>query len=259
MVTEIYIQGTLSDGSTAKAKIQREVHIVEDLKVNVLVGIDILAPERMLVDLDTRTVKIRTCGGLLAPITVATRYNPNTRRVVRAKGRTVLPPYSYLQVPVKFKDLPGDRDFIFEPDYDHDLGEKGGLYSHVVDAALSFVQFRNDTEKPVTIQRHARLGMITGFNEDGCFLANPVDHHLALSTRKWKSKFFAGAAALASVFVGAVDLTDKVTSPETILSNGVMVFGTPPVATRLAAVVGSFPDIWTDQGTTVDSRNLGCL
>ena len=251
VVVEIYIHGTLPSGATATAKVQREIHVVEDLKVNVLVGIDILAPERMLVDLDARTVTIRTCGGLVAPITVVTRHNPITRRVVRARARTVVPPFSYLQIPVKIKDLPDDRDFIFEPEYDHDLGEKGGLYSHVVDAALSFVQLRNDTDQPVTIQRHARLGRVTEFNEDGCFLANPVDHHLALSRPTWKSRLFAGTAALASVFAGAADLS-KVASPETTLASGVTVFGAPPVAARFAAVVEAFPDIWIDRGTTVD-------
>ena len=75
---------------------QREIYIVKDLKVNVLMGIDILALERMLVDLDARMVTVRTYGGLVAPITVVTRHNPNTRRVVRAKAHTVVPPFSYL-------------------------------------------------------------------------------------------------------------------------------------------------------------------
>ena len=256
VVIEICIQDTLPDGTTAIAKIQREVHIVEDLKVNILIGVDILAPERMLVDLDTRPVTIRTCRNLTASITIMTRDNPNTQRLVRAKTHTVVPPFSYLQVSVKVKDFPKDRDFIFEPGYDNNLGEKGGLYTHVVDVALSFVHLRNDTNRAVTIQRHARLGMIMEFNENGCFLANPVDHPLALSRPSWKSKLFTGTAALASIFPGAV--TNKVTSAktkvgssETTLPNGVTVFGTPVVAEQLATLVESFP-VWTDHGMTVN-------
>ena len=92
----------------------------------------------------------------------------------------VVPPFSYLEVPVKVKDFPKDKDFIFKLSYDNNLRERGGLYTYVINAALSFMYLYNDTKRPITIQRHAKLGMITEFNKDGCFLANPVDHPLAL-------------------------------------------------------------------------------
>ena len=84
--------------------------------------------------------------------------------------------------------------------------------------------------------------MVTEFNKDSYFLANPVDYYLAVLRPKWKSRLFASTMALALVFAGVADLS-KLTSPETTLSSGITVFRALPVAAYFTAVVESFPDI----------------
>ena len=179
-VVDMYFQG-ISNGVSSTAHIRREIHVVDDLKVNVLVGIDILASESMLLDFGKRTLCIGSCQNLVTDIDILSKSEPNLRRVVRAKSRITVSAHAFMEIPVHVKGsaLPSDRDFFFEPSYSHDLGRNGGLYTHIVDASLSMVQLKNESDKPVTIQRHARLGEVTEYNGDGCFMVNPEEHPLA--------------------------------------------------------------------------------
>ena len=52
-VLTFFIEGVLSDGCRGFAKITREIHLVDDLKAGMLIGADILTPERMVIDFAT--------------------------------------------------------------------------------------------------------------------------------------------------------------------------------------------------------------
>ena len=122
-VVDMYFQGVSNDVSST-AHIRREIHVVDDLKVNVLVGVDILAAESMLLDFGKKTLSIGSCQDLVTDIDILSKSEPNLRRVVRAKSRVTVPAHAFMEIPVQVKGsvLPSDRDFLFEPSYNHDLG-----------------------------------------------------------------------------------------------------------------------------------------
>lgn len=92
-------------------------------------------------------------------------------------------PHALMQVPIKIAGiLPTGSDFSFQPEYTNNtsnLRQAGAIYAHVVDSNMSFVQVRNDSDEPVVIPRHARLGMVTELEEEGCYAADAGDHALA--------------------------------------------------------------------------------
>lgn len=205
-----------------------------------LIGVDILASESMQLDLGQRVLRIGSCEDLTSDITIVSRSEPNLRRVVRAKSRITVPAHAFMEIPVQVKGsaLTSDRDFLFEPTYTHDLGQNGGLYAHIVDASLSKLQLKNESDKPVVIQRHARLGNVAEYDCDGCFLVSPHEYPLA------NGKEFLAALIAAS----APQPND---AREVTLPNGVRIHGNEETLEALTEVVNSF-DIWTDRGDTVD-------
>ena len=49
-----------------------------------------------------------------------------------------------MQIPVIYKNyIPTHRDFLFEPECYENFGNENGVFAHVVDAHLSFVQIYN--------------------------------------------------------------------------------------------------------------------
>ena len=68
VLMDIYLQGT--DGRVAL--IQREVHLVDELKANILIGINILAPEGVSIDLSKQEAIITSCTNVYIPLSIET-------------------------------------------------------------------------------------------------------------------------------------------------------------------------------------------
>ena len=97
--------------------IKREFYIVEDLTVKVLIGIDIIKPEAMTVDLSQDLMRIGACEDIKVFIVITIRDSHTNVIIYSSKKMTIL---SYSNViisitkPRKRLSLFKNRDFIFE-------------------------------------------------------------------------------------------------------------------------------------------------
>ena len=267
------------DGEPAVARFTRHVYIVEELKAKLLLGNDILGPEDMVPHLGKGKLAIGSCGNFTAPLTVTPRAGERVKRTIRAQAVTTVPPHSVSVIPVKFRGsrLPTDRDYMFNPNHLERLGKEGGVFSHIVDANFGAVQVRNATDKPISIPKNERLGVLQEYEEEGCYLASPEHRHLAAGN--WVKKAMKlGVAALAA-FQGVTSLPTVASSPtvtglsspgndtaaasvptintgtntgqEYTTPTGITVYGTESSAAALAEVAESYPSLWTEDGSTV--------
>lgn len=268
----IYVTGLLN-GAARKASLTMEVHIVEDLKANMLIGTDTMTPQGMCVDLETKVCRFGKCQGLEVPVDVTTKSKPNSRRTIRNKAPVIIAPGATVEVPVAYKgNIPEDRDFLFEPDCAQDFGPTGGVFAHIVDSTISMVQVYNATAAPVRLPRKSKLGALYEYEQDGAFMAAPADAPLAAgNVKSWKANLATGLLAAVAAFAGLAQNSAPVVRPastatttagtsypqidpklEHVMPNGITVYGTPEVATQIASVADEFPEIWEDQGTTVE-------
>lgn len=279
----VAIDGKLR-GKAVTAQLTLEAHIVDNLRANMLLGNDVIVPEKMCLDPANQRMTIGSCQGMVTEITAVAKSTP-VHRTIRAKGTVTIPAMSTASVPVSYQGdtLPTDRDFLFEPQYKGDLGFDGGVFAHVVDSSISFVQLRNATDKPAQISRRTRLGNIVEYNQAGAYLVSPEDASLAAGgwlTRKprqsWKSRVARGIAAMATAVamtgtsssspsvdtsmipevsrIGTSSSSAVTIDPslEHVMPNGITVYGTRADAVEIASVADEFPEIWTDNGQTVD-------
>ena len=134
----IYIPGSTAEGP-AIARLQREAHVVDDLRAKMLFGVDILAPERMHLNFVNRTMTIGSCGELTVKMVLTPRPGTRTRRVVLNKEERVIPAHSLLHLPTELRGstpLPSDRDLTFRP---IESSTSLRVYGHIVDYYMSFV------------------------------------------------------------------------------------------------------------------------
>lgn len=80
------------------------------------------------------------------------------------RKRTTIPPrtnYAILIIGSRYHPLrlPNDRDFIFKPGALDTLSP----YAYIVDASLSYVFIRNNTDTPVVLRRNQALGKVTEY------------------------------------------------------------------------------------------------
>ncbi len=173
VVLDLYIHGEIPGQGIATAHLQREAHVVDNLKAKLLLEVDILTPEGMRLDFQERRLIIHSCKSLNTPLSITARDNVRLRRSVRTKKRQLVAPHSVTHISIKLKDIPEDRDFDFEPQYP-------GTYAHIIDAESLFVLVRNDGDRTLVIPRHQFLGTVTECQEEGYYLADPEDDILAI-------------------------------------------------------------------------------
>ena len=278
VILTLYIDGIAKDGTPKTACLTTEVHLIDDLKANMLIGNDTMVPQGIAIDYDSQTIKFAKCENLAAPIDILTRSEPHAKRTIKAKNAVMVPPRSTIDVPVIYNgSIPQDRDFLFEPGCQQDLGVNGGVFAHLVDSSLSFVQVYNATDAPVKLQRKCRLGSMVEYSQDGAYLASPVDAFLAAgSTKSWSGNLAKGITAFAALACAGMMANSVVPTMQTstnsvatmaqptppqpmidprlehVMPSGLTVYGTQDTAEQIASVAMEFPEIWTDRGTTVD-------
>lgn len=139
-----YIENILSSSNKKKAiaKITREIHLVDSLKINMLIKIDILISKLIIMNINERTLFIESCRNLTVKINAMFRVNLNIRRVVRSRIKVVILSQVLLEILVLIKhrdQLSTDRDLLFKSCYKRDLNQSKDVYAHIVDCNLSFV------------------------------------------------------------------------------------------------------------------------
>ena len=165
------------------ALIDREFHVVDNLTAKALIGIDIMKPKGIVIDLGMNIMKIGACKDLLIPIDVTSKGARVNTIIFSRKGIVLLP---YTNVPVLVTgakrplSLPTDRDFIFKPNTLDTLL----VYAHIVDYNISEVFIRNDTNYEITLPRRTRLSNVTEYDTAGAFVVDPNQHDLTMKAPK---------------------------------------------------------------------------
>ena len=92
----IYLPGT-----KGTALITREMHIVDNLSANALIGIDIMKPEGMMLDLQHDLMTVGSCNSLQVPISTRTKQSNQVDTAIFSITRKVVAPHTDMKIPVK--------------------------------------------------------------------------------------------------------------------------------------------------------------
>ena len=244
----------------------REVHLVDNLKAKMLIGMDVMVPEQIDITLSTSSAHIGSCQ-VDIPLEMHARAGRAVSHPVHARKSFVVPPRSQIQIPVHHGALP-DRDFFFEPD-DLDLT----LYAHLVDSSMPVVLARNDSDRAIQVPRNFRLGTVQEADFDNCYhitsgqedvvdLASrrpPKEHKGSWIKRVFKKVVAASAVALlatstgssvpsssagsATISAGPPEIAVTPTSADVVLPSGVTVYEGNPA---IKAVANDFPTLWQE-------------
>ena len=264
-ICDIHLPGT-KEGLSATSVLRREVHLVDNLKANMLLGNDIIGPERIILDVAKKIAHIGSTGASI-PLDVRSPKS-SVQRLVHLRKTTVIPPHAETAIPIHNVGLPASRDFLFEPDGDFDLG----MYAHMVDASTTAILVRNDRDVPVKVPRNSRLGRISEIEFPNAFHIQEDEDVRYLAAKEPKSTHRSGwfkklISACAVAYAAAAAVTSgtnttpttslpKASTPatlppnstsEAILPNGVTIYRSEATDT-FTKIVEDFPALWHDTG-----------
>jgi hypothetical protein len=149
-------------GKEAIAVIRCGARVVEDLKANFLIGMDILGPERIDLILFQSLITIRLYQRIKISIETRARGNERVKRIVKAKSRILISPRLLVKIPITVRGktfIFTDRDYLLSP-ADINIGIRGGVIISVVDVNTAFVIVRNIINRFVIVSRNQRLGIV---------------------------------------------------------------------------------------------------
>lgn len=110
----LFLPGEDKKGQRVYALFKCELHLVEGLRANILVGNDILSPEGFVLNAKMGHAVIGSCG-VTIPVKAKQRGRQFLKRRLLTKDDGVVPPRSETRIPLLPVPLPDDRDYLFHP------------------------------------------------------------------------------------------------------------------------------------------------
>ena len=225
-LTTLYIPGTDEKGREVYASITCELHLVDGLKANMLVGNDVLCTEGFAVNLYNSSALIHSCG---VRIDInARQHSEFLRHRALAIVLTIIPPHSEALVAFQRIKLPDSRDFLFSRAPQHHLT----LYSHLLDHNSTKVLVRNEAGRAIKIPLHHRLGYVTELPYESCF-ATLADLDVA-STPPTSSTIFHDCNGIS---------IPPAREMETELANGIKIYRDREAVDAITRLVNDYPTI----------------
>jgi hypothetical protein len=90
-VLDLYIPGKTASGKVTTALITR---VVDKLKAKVLMGMDIIGPERMSANVDTKLLTIGSYKGIVVLNSVTSKLNSKIWWAIRSCGKMTIQPHA---------------------------------------------------------------------------------------------------------------------------------------------------------------------
>ena len=179
----------IETGAPMTAVIEREFHVVDNLRANALIGNDISVPEEIDILTSKRQAVIGSCN-VAVPVTVENA--PGNKLVhsrVHALSTVTIPARSEALIPIKRAQGIPNRDFLFEPS----ACAATALFTHIVNDETNSILARNESDRTLTVHRDSSLGTLSELDFDIYFHTDLENRDLALSSfariaRSWPSQ-----------------------------------------------------------------------
>ena len=216
----LFLSGESNKGQKVYTSVRCQLHLVEALQANILIGNNILASEGFVLNVGLGHALIGSCG---VKITIKSRQRGQflKKRFFAKKGK-VIPPRSKRRVPLLLIPLPDDKGFLFHPTAQPSLT----LFAHIMHHDTKKILVRNTSNRLLQISRRQKMGHVVDIWYDNCFFADTKSaFHLATVPPQ-----------TAPFFEHKLCCTPTPTNPsiKTTLDNGVRVYGDNHEVTLLA-------------------------
>ena len=138
------------DDHSVFVEIVREIHLVDNLKINFLINNDILESKLIDISISINTAIIENCY-VIVSIVVKFKSSRQTRVIHAIRSQRVS---SHFKLTMSIhKIIVSKRDYIFEFKKIKNLA----VYAHVIDNEIKTILIRNDDDKAMKISRNFRL------------------------------------------------------------------------------------------------------
>ena len=188
VILSMYFSDQKNDNSI-RVKITKEIHLIDNLKTNMLFGNNVIESEKIDVNIFKKTIYIESCE-VTASLEIRT-FKVAVQISIHARKITVIFFRFELVFSMHYTIVSFDRDYLFES---NEL--KLSLYVHLIDFNTKQIIVRNESNQFVHIFRNYRVDHIIEINYINVFqvhvdeISHVVDLALRRSAQKHKISWF---------------------------------------------------------------------
>ena len=206
VIASMYFSSVNDIDRFVQIMIIREIHLIDNLKINLLIENDILSSKLIDISTSTNSAYIESCE-----ITVSIRLRSKFSSQVKFVHITkiiIVSSQTEIAVSVHIISV-SDRDYIFESDQIN-----FAIYAHIINADIKIILIKNNNYTFVKILRNFRLNKITEITYSDACLVNSVFKNLVLRHSKTyhKKAWFEKIITAISSVTNAVEIIDIIFS-----------------------------------------------
>lgn len=256
------------------AHFQIEMHLIDDLKTNVLIDMNIMISEEMIVDCEKRKLTIEKCDEFEINVLVA-RKSHVVDRAVRAITKTIVQSEVIMTISVRIRNqtLSKDQDYSFFSKSQRQLDLESDFFRHITNVKVVDVQIRNITTISFIISKNFKIEILQDYREQNAYKASTSDSHLTIASaqhfnvrktfmkyqkqRKWvetlthliEMNIANSNTNLRKLFKS---FNESIQIMKSMLSSDVIVYEDESIKNRLFVLVKTYSDIFKTKSGTID-------
>ena len=240
-VVFIYFKKKVQQKNKIRTMITKEIHLINDLKINILLENDIFDFELFDISMSTNTIYIESCKITISINIITTHRFFQSKFVHFTKIKIVSSNFErFISI---HKIVISNRNYLFES-FD---STNFSVYAHLIDDKINFILIRNNNDKFLKIFRNFKLSFLSQFFYINVFQINTHLFDMILRNSKsdhktfWFKKIFIAAVYTANIdsqtFKQEISLINKITIHE-FFRQIVIVF---------INLLNKYFNIWTNQ------------
>ena len=176
-----YISNLTFDDKSIKIHFNREIHLINDFSIKMLIEINIIVSKKMIFDDVKRIVIVDNCDLIIKfNVTIINHVD----KIVQIFKQFIIFFHTHMIVSMKIRDqiLSFDRDYFFHSKKNSRFETKKNFFVHITNANIIVVQIRNVINQSIIIFRNSKLNKFQNYDEKKCYLTLSKNRHLIVKS-----------------------------------------------------------------------------
>ena len=202
--------------------------MINELRVNILLNINIQEFENMTIFISKRRLLIDNCVEFFVFIDVV-NIDKRVDRLIRIKKIIFLSFHFVTNVFIQIREnfcLSIDKNYIFHSKINLELKSKNDVYFYIVDINISMIQIRNVIDETYIVSRYTKLSRVLNYEKKNYYMTTSKNAHLTIKFKKqmFKNSFKLALTKFVDVFMFVFELILNMTFTTIIFNKIVEMF-----------------------------------
>ena len=239
----MHFKNTNKIDQVVQAVIIRKIHLIDDLKVNLLIDNDILSSKLIDISTSINSTYIENCKMTIF-ISIKTRFRSRNMSVHTLKAIVIFLKSDCL-VDIHNITL-SDQNYLFESDV-----AEFSIYAHVINLSIKFILMRNEENRSIKISKNFRFEVLTDMSYSDAYLIDSASSDFVIKSSKKDHKIFWFNKVLTVFFVISSNSDDVETSKfakNITFENDVIIHNSSDKALKIFTnIIHDYFKLWKDQ------------